>query len=925
MIRRLLAARFAALPLILGLSLLITLPLPAIASLDAAQSDWDQGKPQSAVVRLKDLLQQDPENAGARLLLAQIYLDTGELAAAEQELMRARGAGASDAATRAGLVRALLGQGQASRALEWTEPPADATAAERAELSALRGSVLLTQNQEIEAARAFAEAIETDPDGLRPLLGIATLDLRRGEIEAARAGIRQAIRQHPDAADAWQALGVLEKLDENPKAAVEAFTEALSRARAKWPIHYQRAEAYLDLQELDAAAADIEAVRNERSRLPGLDYLDGRIALLQGDPAAAEHLEAYLRVAPSDPRAIYFAALALNRSGRHAQAEEYLLRLTAAVPDNPTALTLLARTRLAQGDATGAEEAVRPVAESADANPMAMETLRQALEQQGRTDEAQRVVSQAAERFPALTSAQLAYARQLQQTGDVGGAIDLLRRVIETEPENERARMLLIRSHLAAGDIDAATAAVDAFLAQSPESPLAYAAQGALMTQQRDFDAARNAFGKALELDPAFGAAALALAALELGTNRQEQARATLDKLLEADPDNVDITLARAAMAQREEGVEAFRGELREALERNPDALPLRLALARSLLGADSGPAARTLLNEAPPAQRTGNAFLLLRAQAELAAGDSPATAATLTSLIERNPTNPRFRYMLASFYAEQGDPRAAETNLEEGLRIDNDAVLEHQRLANILGAQPTAEARKQMLERLSARAPEHPTIRAAQARFLTAQGDFAEADSILTELAAAYPDNAAYVVWLADARKRNDGAAAAEQLMSDWLREHPENVAVRLALAQHGIDTGDHDLAIAQYRQVIQQNANSPVALNNLAMLLAEKNPDEAIEYADRALALAPDNAAFIDTKGTVLMAQGDYAAAVELLAKAQANSVDPSIAFRYAKALVETGDSSTARRVLLNLQTQSFPERSEAEALLRELSGRD
>jgi putative PEP-CTERM system TPR-repeat lipoprotein len=556
---------------------------------------------------------------------------------------------------------------------------------------------------------------------------------------------------------------------------------------------------------------------------------------------------------------------------------------------------------------------------------MAMEVLRQALAQQGRGEETQAIIAQAAERFPELASAQLAQARELQQTGDIAGAADLLQRVIDTEPDNERARMALIRGHLIARDIDAAAAAADALLAQAPESPMAYSAKGAVLTQQRDFDAARAAFSKALDLDPTFASAALALAALELGTDREDEARQTLDDLLEADPDNVSITLARAAMARRAGGAEAFNARLREALERKPDALQLRLALARSLLLSNDAAAARTLLNEAPPEQRTENALLLLRAQPELTAGDAPAATASLTKLIERNPSAARFRYMLASVFAQQGDLRAAETNLEEGLRLDQDNVLEHGRFAQILAAQPTAEARKGMLDRLSARAPQHPTIRAAQARFLAQQGDFAEADAILTELMAADPDNAAYVVWLADVRQSKDGAKAAEQLMSDWLGEHPGNVPVRLAFAQQSISNADFDLAIEQYRQVIEQDANNAVALNNLAMLLAEKNPDEAMEYADRALALAPDNAAFIDTKGTVLMAKGDYAAAVELLAKAQAESVDPSIAFRYAKALVETGDSSAARRVLLNLQTQSFPERAEAEALLRELSGRD
>lgn len=910
--------------LTLLLWLLLAAPLPAAASLAEAEQDWQQGKLQSAVVRLKDLLQQSPENAQARLLLGRIYLDAGDPLAAEQELMRAREAGANDAETRVLLAEALLTQQALSRAREWTEAPAGATPTQRADLLALRGSVLLSQDKEAEAAVAFSAAIDAAPGSLRATLGMATLELRRGDTDAARETIRQALDLHPESPDPWQALATLERLEQNNEAAIDAYTKAIAYARSSWPLHYQRAALHLDLRNIESAAADIDAVRRQHQRLTGLDYLEGRLLLLQGDNgAAAERLEAYLRRAPSDPTAIFYAALALTRLDRHAQAEEYLLRLTAAVPNNPQALALLARTRLAQGNAAGAEEAIRPVADAADASPLAMELLRQALARQGRTDEAQSLITRAAERFPALASAQLAHARQLLGDGDADGAVTLLTRLVEAEPKNEPARMLLMRAQIAAGAPEQAMAAADAFLERSPKSPMAHTAQGALLAQAGDVDGARAAFATALELDPSFERAALALAALELGFDRPKQAEATLDAALAADPEDPDVTLARAAMARLEGGADAFNARLRAALKRNPEALRLRLVLARSHLAAGDASAARRLLNEAPPEQADITALLMLRGQAELAAGDPRAAAATLNELAERNPTVPVYRHMLASLKTQTGDLRAAESNLEAGLELDRDAVLEHDRLSRILAAQPTAAERKAMMERLLRVSPEHPVLRAARARFLAEQGDFAEAGDILEALADARPHEPAYTLWLADTTARAGRPQEGQRLLEDWLRDHPDSIAGRLSLAQLGIQTDDSALAIQQYRRVLDSNPDNPLALNNLAMLLAEEHPDEALGYAQRALALNPDDAAFIDTKGTVLLAKGDYAAALPLLSKAHAGSTDPSIAFRYAKALAGTGDEAGARRVLLNLKVQSFPEKAQADTLYQRLSG--
>ncbi|WP_162268029.1 XrtA/PEP-CTERM system TPR-repeat protein PrsT [Thiohalocapsa sp. ML1] len=910
--------------LAIAFAIVVAAPLGAATALDDADADWAAGNVQSAVVRLKDALQQDPDNAAARLLLGRIYLDSGDMQAAEQELTRARDAGADDIATRIALAEALLGQGELSRALEWTEPPLQATAAERAELLALRGSVLLSQEQEDEAAAAFSAAVDADANALRAMLGMATLELRRGDAEAARATLTHATKLHAESAHAWQALGGLEQLSGQREAALAAYSRAIEQARSPWPLQYQRAIVHLDLGNKESAAADIEAVRRARARLPGLDYLDGRLLLLQGDAAAAaDKLEHYLSGAPSDLAAIYFAALALNGLERHAQAEEYLVRLTAAMPNNPQVAGLLARTRLALGNAAGAEAAIRPFAEHAEATPVAMELLRQALVRQARADEAEQLVSRAAERFPDLASAQLAHAQQLLDSKDAAGAVDLLRRVVDTEPANERARMLLMRSLLARGDTDAAMAAADAFLAKSPDSPMAHTATGALLAQQGDIDGARSAFAAALERDPSFDRAALALAALELGSERPEQAREALDGLLAANPDSVAATLASAAMDRRDGGDAAFRERLRDALAQNPDALQLRLVLARSELAAGNADAARTLLNQAPPQQRDATPVLLLRAETELESGQHTIAAATLSTLVQRNPTMARFPYMLASLHAQTGDLAAATGSLTEGLMLDRDAELEHERLARILAAQPTAEARKSLLERLLRLAPEHPVVRAAQARFLLAERDFDAAMQMLRELAGQHPDDAVYTLWLADAQDTAGRRPEARRLLTDWLTTHPDQPAVRLSLAQLAISDVDYAEAIAQYRRVLDQTPNNRVALNNLAMLLADSNPDEALGYAERALAQAPEDAAYIDTKGTVLLAKGDAAAALPLLAKAHAGSQDPGIAYRYAKALAATGDKPGARRVLLAVQAQAYPEKADADALLQTLVG--
>jgi len=901
-------------------------PTATIASVEEATGDLERGETESAIIRLKDLVQREPANAHARLLLGQIYLENLQPRAAEMEVMRARDKGASDALTRAALAESLALQGETTRALEWAEVPPDATAEEKANILALRGTLLLRQESRAEAAEAFEAALASDDESLLALLGSASMAIEDGDTETARDTINRAIRLHPDASKAWRALGMLEQREGNSAAAVEALTRAIKHARVKWPLHYARAELYVESGQAEAAAADISAVEAARVAFPAVSYLRGRLALMRGDNASAVNLlERFLRAAPRDPRGIYYTAVALQREGRNAQAEQYLSDLSARIPDNAEVRKLLARTRLGLNDALGAERAIRELAESTDADPMALELLRQSLVRQGRTDEAAAVMDRAAEQYPELSSTQIMQAWKMQATGDLVGSIALLQQVVEAEPENAQAQLLLLRALLASKNIDAALAAAADYTAAAPESPLAHTVKGAVLQQASDLDGARQAYDKALALDPAYPPAAIVRAAMEMQEDNLTESRRFLEELLSADPDNIPGTLARARLAEREGGVSAYDARLRQALERNPEALQLRLALAQSYLDAGEPTEARALLNLAPSADKQATDFLQIKAQAEVLANDLSAARATLTTLAERLPSRARYRYALAIVYAEAGDLASAAANLEQGLQTRGDDMLGHDQLAQIIAAYPTDEARSDLLERMLQIAPRDKALQAARANTLVAQGAADEGIEQLRELTTTHPDDSKVAEWLARAIYRSGDSPGAQQVLRDWLRQHGDAPNLRRVLAGLNLAENDDEGAIEQYRLILDRDADNFVALNNMAMLLSEKDPDAAMEYADRALALKPDNPIALDTKGAVLIARGDFQAGAEVLAQAYSITRNPTIALRYAEALAGAGDTRLARRVLLELRGSSPTNAKSVDAMLNRISSGD
>lgn len=119
-------------------------------------------------------------------------------------------------------------------------------------------------------------------------------------------------------------------------------------------------------------------------------------------------------------------------------------------------------------------------------------------------------------------------------------------------------------------------------------------------------------------------------------------------------------------------------------------------------------------------------------------------------------------------------------------------------------------------------------------------------------------------------ARGRGD-LADARRALERAVELAPSAVGPRADLALLHEANQDIDLAMAQYRKILEVDRNHVVALNNLAYALALQNAlAEARPLASRAVTLAPTQANVLDTVGWIEHLRGDDAAAAKWLAEA-------------------------------------------------------
>lgn len=160
--------------------------------------------------------------------------------------------------------------------------------------------------------------------------------------------------------------------------------------------------------------------------------------------------------------------------------------------------------------------------------------------------------------------------------------------------------------------------------------------------------------------------------------------------------------------------------------------------------------------------------------------------------------------------------------------------------------------------------------------------------------------------------------------MLTEWLVEHPDDVAVHVVVAMDDFSAGRQSEAIARYETILEIAPDNIIALNNMAWIFDEKNDDRAADYARRAYEAAPGRPEVVDTYGWIMLRKGNHEQAVALLSKAMGGAPDnPDIRYHFASALVKAGDNLGALRELETILDGDsiFPSRVDAEALLQTL----
>lgn len=878
----------------------------------------------SATIQFKNALQQNPNLGEARFLLGKALLDSGDMAGAEIELRKALELKYPADLAVPPLAQALLGTGQAKKIIDEfanLDLPAGEPAAS---LKTTLSLAYLVQGNGEASASALAAALAAQSDYAPALLTSARSRASNKDISGALTVVDGVLAKSPNNHEALLLKGSLLAVQGDQGAAFEFYRKAVDAKPDFLPAHSAIINSLLQQGKLDDAAAQVDALKKIAPKHPQTVFLEAQLAYQRKDYKLARELsEQLLKIAPNNPGTLQLAGAIEYQLRSYLQAESYLSQALKQAPQMPLARRLLISTFLRSGQPAKALTAIQPFLGDMGQDATLLSLAGQVYLQNGDPKRAEEYFAKASKLDPGDPRKRTSMALAHMAQGETGTALSELEE-ISAGDKGTTADMAMIATYLRRNEADKALKAIEVLEKKDPNNPATYNLRAGAQLGKKDVAGARKSFEKALSINPAYFPAAMALARMDVAEKKPDEARKRFEGVLAADPKNISAMLALADLRVASGGTASEVTELlNRAISANPTESGPRLALIDYYLRNKEAKKAVTAAQDAVAAIPEKPELLDALGKSQEISGDINQALATYGKLASLQPSSPLAQMRMANLHLNDKNREEAAKNLRKALEIKPD-LLEAQRALILIALESKKSDDALAIARQIQKQRPKEAIGAAL------EGDIQAASQRWPEAASAYraalkltnsPEVAIklHSVYVAE---KNRGEA--DKFAAAWFKDHPKDVAFRFHLADIALANKDYATATQYYRAAVDAQPNNPLALNNLAWASGQMKSPKAIEYAEKANQIAPNQPPIMDTLAMLMAAKGDSAGAIALLRKAL--DIAPqaaAIRLNLAKLLVSTGRKDEARTELETLAKlgDKFPGQAEVGSLQKEL----
>lgn len=817
--------------------------------LERAQTYLDQNQYRAAMIEITNARQSAPDEARYRVAMAEVYNTLGASRRASDLLAPQLEEHPQQVALP--LTEAYLQQGKFLSAEETLArfEPENAEQARRERL--YRADARRLRGELAESESAYQSLLEDYPQDEEIRLRLAQNHIFRGQLEAAESLLDELKQTHPETPRVWQLSAVVAWQRNNPEQAERDLTEALMHVPDSDVMLPERAEILQLLSEaLTAQGRTAEALVYSK-------------ALSEESPEAVE--------ARQQMREASEAA----ESGDYARAESILDELLEENPESQSASIMLGMLKLRQGDLEAAEPLLTEWVDAETAGSDMIRAAAFAQAEKGDLEAALETIARSLEARPDNTDLLAMYGTlalnrpETEQDGYLS-----LQKALAQDPDRSEVRLTLARYH---------------FREDQPEQAMAQLSTG-------------------FERNPTDWPLTTVYVNRLLSRNAMDEAQSVVARLREVAPEARETDLLQAQYRFRDGETGEAIDQLRSLTEREPEFIAAHNALAQMYVAEQRHDEALSVV-ERLAAMRPDNMDVLRTGLQIIQAGElDTAPADWLLAMAERESAlRPNAVALSAMIHRQQGklDRAVALMRSYDGEQTDTirqtSALVYRDRARELAGGGRYDRARE-LLQRALETFPGSLSLNLDLVRLDLAQERYEQAGLLLADLRDRHPDNpdvallnsrhlrategpdVAYEALREDWERqphsalagrlislaREQAPEAVPKILQQWEEAAPDDPARLLFMAGEYERQDDEAAAIGAYEQVLAQSPDNPVALNNLAWSLRERDPQRALTLAERAVQQRPESAPMLDTYGWLLHLAGRHGEAVDYLERA-------------------------------------------------------
>jgi putative PEP-CTERM system TPR-repeat lipoprotein len=874
--------------------------------LASARSYAEQGNWNAATIQLKNVLHDDPLSGPARLLLARAMYSMGDLSGARVEIQKAIDNKEPENEAIPLLARIMAAQGDYDELIKRFSKKQLTDQNAMVDLNTSLAFAFFRRGMTAEARENIDKALKVDSNYSRARLVQAGLEISSGNNSRAEEIVTSILQREPTNREAWQLSGDIKRLD--PQRLDEALKdyERVVALKPNDPVANSNIiDIYLTQNNIAAADSQFAKMKTVLPAHPATFYFGARIAFLRGEYAGATDMsQRLLEIQPDNVRGLVLAGMIATQTRSFARAERHLLRAVQMDPRSALPRRLLANVYVMSGRPDRALSTLTPNLEADNPETESIALAAQAEMELGDMKAAEAHFLQALKQKPKDPQLRSAAALILISQGKVEEGYAELSAVAASD-SGTVADMALIGAAAARRDFARALAALDRLQRKLPDKPSVAAIRGQVLLQQGNQEAAVAQFEQALATDPKYYPATEALARISIRAGKLDEAQRRFAELLKADPKNVPAMLAladiRSALKAPNDEVIAI---LNDAISAGPTDPRPRLKLIAFLERVNYSKRALAAAQEAAATLPDDLDVLDALGTAQLANNDLQQAKSTFGKLASLAPKSELPYLRLSEVFLRGGQQGEAIKALNQALRIQPDSNAARTKLITLYIQAKRWDDALSVARSVQKRYPD-------DAAGWVMEGDIEvkrhNQEAALGAFKAGigkrqpYPAPSRYFLGLTAAGSFAQATAFADS----WLASHPNDMQFAAYAAQIEIVRSDLPSAEKHLRVASRINPQDGETLNNLAWVLVRQGKSESLAYAQRAVAIAPDNPGYLDTLATAFLAANQPRTAVEAAQKAQRlASSDQRFTLTLAKAYWRDGQAELARAELAKVQ---------------------